>query len=80
MQQGIDQGASLVSGGRMDHHAGGFVDDDQVPVLVKNVQGDLFGRGFSRSGGGRRTVSLSSPEPEPRLGRRPRRAAPGLRR
>jgi hypothetical protein len=32
-----------VSGGRMHHHAGRFVDDDHVAVLVHNRQRQRFG-------------------------------------
>ena len=42
MQQGVDQGAGLAAGRRMDRHAGRLVDDDQVGVLVEHGQGDRF--------------------------------------
>jgi hypothetical protein len=33
-QQGIDQGAVLVAGSRMDHEPGGFVEHDEVGAFV----------------------------------------------
>jgi len=43
VEQGVDQGAVRVAGGRMDHQARGLVDHDDVVVLVDHVQGDVLG-------------------------------------
>ena len=54
VEQGVDQGAVRVAGGRMDHQARGLVDHDDVVVLVDHVQGDVLGgAGPSRGAGGR---------------------------
>ncbi len=44
MQQGVDQRAGPVAGGRMDDHAGRLVDDDEVLILVEHIKGDCFGQ------------------------------------
>src|SRR5580704_14278455 len=31
------------SGSRVDHHAGGLVDDGEVLILVADIEGDVFG-------------------------------------
>jgi hypothetical protein len=45
MQQRIDQRAGGRAGGGVDDHACGFVDDDQIGILVEDRQGDGFGLG-----------------------------------
>jgi len=43
MEQRVDEGAAGVSGRRMHHHTGWFVDHDHVAVLVHNRQRQRFG-------------------------------------
>ena len=43
VQQGVDQGAVLMARRRMDHQALGLIDDQNVPVLVDHVQGNVLG-------------------------------------
>ena len=45
-QQGIDQGAVRVAGGRVHHHALGLVDHQQVGVLIHDIQRDLLRNGL----------------------------------
>ena len=40
--QGVDQRTGIITVPRMDDHAGGFVDDQQVVVLIDDVQGDVL--------------------------------------
>ena len=54
VQECVDQGAVRVTRGRMHHHAGRLVDDDQIRVVVENVQGQRLGP--RRRRGGRRDV------------------------
>ena len=44
--QGVDQGAGLVAGGRMHHQPSGLVDDDDVVVLVDDIERDIFAGGL----------------------------------
>jgi hypothetical protein len=46
IKERIHQGARWVAGGRMDHHASGFVDDNDGGILVKD--GEREGLGFDR--------------------------------
>jgi hypothetical protein len=51
----VDQGASVAFVVRdtragVDHHAGGFVDDGEVLVFVKDFEGDVFGNGVEGGG------------------------------
>ncbi len=46
-QERIDQSAAGGAGCRMDHHACGLVDDDQVMILVYNVEWNGLGNHFS---------------------------------
>ena len=46
VQQRVDQRAVRVAGGRMHHHALGFVDDDQIVILVDDIQRDVLGLGL----------------------------------
>ena len=48
MQQRIDQRARVVPGGRVHDHAGRFVHDDQIRILVDDRQRDVFGDGGRR--------------------------------
>jgi hypothetical protein len=36
MEKGVDQGASRITSGRMNHHARGFIDDNKILILMKN--------------------------------------------
>ena len=45
-QQGVDQGAVRVAGGRVHHHALGLVDHQQVGVLIHDIQRDLLRNGL----------------------------------
>ncbi len=49
MQQGVDQRAAWMTGSRMDNHAGGFIDNNQAGILIKNRQGDRLRRSCHRS-------------------------------
>ena len=44
--QGVDQGAGLVAGGRMHHQPPGLVDDDDVVVLMDDIERDILARGL----------------------------------
>ena len=46
-QQGVYQCAVRVAGGRMDHHALGFVDHQQVLILIHDVQRDVLRHRFN---------------------------------
>src|SRR6516225_7624397 len=39
-EQGVDESAVRISGGRMDHHAGRLVDDDQICILKADIELD----------------------------------------
>ena len=41
--QGVDEGAAIVAVAGVDHHAGGFVDHQQVLVLIDDVEGNVLG-------------------------------------
>ncbi len=47
VQQGIEQGAISVPGGRVNHQACGFVDDQDVVVFIDDIQLDVLGNPFS---------------------------------
>ena len=36
--QGVDQRAILIAGGRVNNHAGGLVDHNQVVVLIDDIE------------------------------------------
>ncbi len=44
IENGVDQGIVLVSGGRMDNHALGLIYNQDVSVLIDNVQRYVLGR------------------------------------
>lgn len=44
VEEGVDEGAVVVTGGRMDDHAVSFVKDDDVFVLEKDIERDVLGR------------------------------------
>jgi hypothetical protein len=49
-EEGVDEGAAVAgvvggAGAGVNHHAGRFVDDGEVLVLVDDVEGDVFGDG-----------------------------------
>ncbi len=43
MNERVDQGSAVMTGRRMDHHPGWFVNDDQVFVFIHNGQRNVFG-------------------------------------
>ena len=43
MQEGVNEGSGRVARGRMDDHAGGLVDDDDVVILIHDGQRDRLG-------------------------------------
>ena len=49
-QQGVDQGAVGIAGRRMNDHALGLVDHEQVAVLIDDVQRDILGPGLIGNG------------------------------
>jgi hypothetical protein len=54
-EQGVDESAAVAcvvggAGSCVDHHAGGFVDDGEVFVFVKDVERDVFGDGVKGCG------------------------------
>src|SRR5689334_3810736 len=48
MKQRIDQGSVQIARGRMDHQAGGLVDDDQVGIFMDDVEWYVLCSGLSR--------------------------------
>ena len=46
--ESVDQRPSPVAGGGMNHKITGFIDDDQVAVLVNDAERNGFGLGFGR--------------------------------
>jgi hypothetical protein len=52
VEQGVDEGAVLVAGRRVDDEAGRFVEDEQAAVLVEDLKGDGLGLGFEGPGWG----------------------------
>ena len=74
-EQGVDQGPAGMAGRRVDDHAGGFVDDDEVAVLMNDGEACIFR--LRRRGLGRRHgdgIALARFDPQPRLFYRPARA------
>jgi hypothetical protein len=59
VHQRVDQRARRGARRRMDHHAGGLVDHDQVGVLIGDASGIASGR--ASSGGGLADLDMSSP-------------------
>ena len=53
-EQGVDQRSRQAAGGRMDHHADGLIDDDQVFVLEKHAERNVLGLRFCLDRFGRR--------------------------
>lgn len=47
MQQGMNQGPGVVTRGWMDDHAGRFVDDDDVTILIQDLQVEVFRHQFN---------------------------------
>ncbi len=43
VEQGVDHGAGFHSRARMDDHARGLVDDDQIVIGIENIEGNGFG-------------------------------------
>lgn len=52
MKQSIDQGAVRVACGGVDDEARGFVDDEDVAVLIEDLQGNVLGDDFDGGGVG----------------------------
>ena len=46
VHQGVDQRSGIVPHPGVDDHSGGFVDDQQMVVLVGDVERDVFGHEF----------------------------------
>ena len=44
----ICQGVTVVVKGRMDRHAGRLIDDEDVPVLIDDIQGQFYRRDIRR--------------------------------
>ena len=53
VQQTVHQGAVLVAGGRMDGEAGGLINDNQVGILVKHIEGNRLSLEIGKWFGGR---------------------------
>jgi len=51
VEEGIDQGMSRISHGRMDHQTRGFIDHNQVVVFEEDIQGDVFSYDIGGFGG-----------------------------
>ncbi len=69
VQQGVDQGAVVVTRCRVNDHTGGFVDDHQGIVLKHDVERDVFRHQASRLGRRHlKTKTLASPHPVARRG------------
>ena len=49
VEQGVHQRVALGAGGGVDGHARGFVEDDDVVVLVDDVEGDAARREVERN-------------------------------
>jgi len=52
MQQGIDKGTFMNACTRMDHHAGGFIDNQEMFIFEKNLERNVFGLYLNRLGCG----------------------------
>ena len=52
MQQGIDQGARPIAGGRMDHQASLFIQDQHCVIFIENFKGNGLGLHHERLGPG----------------------------
>jgi hypothetical protein len=46
VEQSIDEGMFVVACARMHHEARGFVNDDQIRIFMKDVEGNFFGGDF----------------------------------
>ena len=42
MEQGVDHRSIVITGGRMDDHSGGFIDDEQMIILEHELNGDVL--------------------------------------
>ena len=42
IEQGIDQSPIGIAGCRMDDHAAGLIDDDDVFIFIDDIQGDIL--------------------------------------
>ncbi len=56
IHQGIDQSVFIMTGSRMDYHILGFVDDQNIIVLINNIKRNVF-RSDVRHGGIRKLES-----------------------
>lgn len=52
MEEGVDEGAVGIAGGGVYDEAGGFVDDEDVAILVEDFDGDVLGDDFDGGGVG----------------------------
>ncbi len=52
VEQGVHQGSRVHAGARVDDHAGGFIDGDDIFIFVEDGERDLFRSGVERSGAG----------------------------
>ncbi len=43
-EQRVHQRSVRMAGGRVNHHPAGFVDHDEIPVFIDDVQRDLLGK------------------------------------
>ena len=51
VEQGVDEGAPGIACGGMNHHAGGFVEDEEIGVFKEDFQGNIFGGGAGEGDG-----------------------------
>ena len=58
MQQGVDKGVLVVSGGRMHNDSGGLVENQKRLVLEENFQGHILGAGLAGRASGHSTVTV----------------------
>ena len=66
VEEGVDEGAAVAgvvgrAGAGVDHHAGGLVDNSQIIVFIKDIEGDILGFGVERGWVGCAFDSMDSP-------------------
>ncbi len=61
VQQSIDQGVRIVPIARVNHHAGGLIDDDHIAVFVDDIQVQILRKKFNLLGGWASTKVTTSP-------------------
>ena len=67
VQQRVDERALRVARGGMDDHAGRFVDDDQIRILIDDVEVEVFGLRRRRCVGSGISMAIASPARTMRL-------------